>query len=1038
MSNGSAPKDTAMSGGGATGGATSDKVMLVCTTCHNKVMQDVRELSEKVIPGFHDNKYSFACRQCSSSKTPMLFHLGKSWKCVIHTALFNLERMTGNRFFHHSDVTSYVMKYPHVFLHDKSLADISKAVSMAFFNNKGYFVSGGPYTGKWANPKPSEVDSLEGDSVGADSPMDAISTYPSSSEHDKHDSKLERDHASSSNSHHHSRDRERTYIDVKERDKERVMSRSNSRGRSPSRTKHQSGGSSRSNSRSRSRSRSSSSNSDSGHNYRRSSSSRSSSRSNSDSESDSDEADYKSTVTCTGCKNDAVLEFNANRVLPGPFDKNYEYTCKYCTANGAEPILKHMPKSWTKIIHTALHNLELEKGIRFHSRKDIFQYVASHQKDLVSEPKQDVSLAIINYILSSGRSLFINSCINSRLWCNRKKRDKVEFDGRGVLVLSKELDKKQQLGITGDQQYSDDGGVGPSTHSHGGSSSVSSTHHSSSSGASSGGHYGQGSMAPGNGGASQGPAKLTPLYCNACKLVFVNGAAELLENKKSIIPSHIDTRYIYTCAKCNDKKVATLIHLPKSWKVIVHTTLYNLELGSGSKFSSNKALYSFISENASTLLLGGKTIDYLNKNLSGVLSSYKNLFCSSGRNMWGNVSQDDKKQVGGQSGAHHHSSSSSSSSGSGNNTSIVISSANSSSNNNNNYDDDHSDEESSKTTKRLKLTIPNVSHRESSTSSSSVSTAASNESHSHHHSSSSGSHHGGADDDLPTASLGKRKHSDAPSSSSGTSTSSTFTSSTSHTKKASSTSSPSSKAPKVSAVLDEDLLEDNMDVNIYDERIQNTVGFLTGLGLTTELGQLRREIEELEIPELKGLEFRFLLRRSPIALKQEAQYTVRDCLLNVSHTVSVGIRSVIPNASAASSTNIDVTSLSTNPFYIVFSQLLNQSLHSPTMMSPTTLGQKLLIEHNNNHSSSGSINHSQSASSMPPSVSISGGNGNNSKAEMSPTTFKAPLSLPDLATANTELLPLPQKDGQFLEKVINTPEMTGADQVPTMATSSHE
>ncbi|KAN0040254.1 hypothetical protein ACTA71_012144 [Dictyostelium dimigraforme] len=108
--------------------------------------------------------------------------------------------------------------------------------------------------------------------------------------------------------------------------------------------------------------------------------------------------------------------------------------------------------------------------------------------------------------------------------------------------------------------------------------------------------------------------KFTPLICNSCKNVFPNAASELLDEHPGMI---IDKRYTFTCANCSDKKVNTLNHLPKPWKT----------------------LHSFISDNSNTLLLGGKTINYLNKNLSGVLSSYRNLFCSSCRNMWGNVSQ---------------------------------------------------------------------------------------------------------------------------------------------------------------------------------------------------------------------------------------------------------------------------------------------------------------------------------------------------------------------------------------------------------------
>ncbi|KAF2076818.1 hypothetical protein CYY_001895 [Polysphondylium violaceum] len=1070
-----------------------DKILLLCSTCHLKTNQDIKELKEKVLPGFHDNKYSFTCKSCTPNKVPTLNHLGKSWKCVIHTALFNMERQSGNRFFHHSDVTNYVIKYPNVFLHDKSLADISKAVTMAFFNNKHYFVSGGSYTGKWANPRPADVSDLDFDSP----PNDSISN-------NNHHNQNSSNNNNNNNINNNNNNNQQQNFNSNDFDKERQLlspSRSRSMSRSRSRSQSMSSRESRSRSRSRSVSRSLSrgrsrsrsissrsnsrsisprnnslkrgvggrSGSGSGGNFS-TGSSRSSSLSDSDSDSNSDSESelFMKYIQCLTCKNLSTMDFSLNKVAPGPFDKNYEFICKGC--NEENPSFKHLAKSWTKIIHTALHNLEFEKRIRFHSKKDIFQYIQSHPKELECDQKQDVTPNIINYVLMSGRSLFINSAINQRLWCNRKKKDRVLVDSRGIYVFAKELSKKRHHSEMDNERSSNNNSISnvvnnmnnsnnnnninnnskssndEKVHSHnesshrssilsynGGNSksSSSSTSQNNSTNSSNNNNNGNNLTSSiqqninSSGNVAIQNIKFTPLFCNHCKVLNPNAASELLEETPGIIiPSHIDKRYIYVCAKCSDNQQATLNHLPKSWKVIVHTTLYNLGIISGQKFSSNKTLYSFISDNANTLLLGGKTIDYLNKNLSGVLSSYKNLFCSSGRNMWGNVSQyqensntgdnknkatiddDDEKNSEDEHSYHKikkHKSSNSNSNSNNNNNSI-----------NSITDKLLNDDNNLMEIKSSKLMDTSVGKKDLNSnspitfvkrpSSSSPSSYPSNSSPNSSILNSSGGNSG--NQSRPSSHQPQKPNiTTSPTNTSKNSSinniqkelynnvnnvNSNVNSNNKTTNNTTSTNNNNNNNRNLN--LEDIQDETNVEIVIYDERIHSLIGFLH-VNINTELNQLRKEVDDMEIPELKNLEFRFLFKKSPISLKQESHFNIKDCLFSGSNGITVELRSITPNvpvspgisngigtlsnsgfnpniaaAAAASllqspqpfnvSSVPDISAMSNHPMFILFSQFqqLQNQIGGPSSSSSTsssssslsTMGKKDNILLNNN------------------------------------------------------------------------------------------
>ncbi|KYR02756.1 hypothetical protein DLAC_00219 [Tieghemostelium lacteum] len=1026
----------------------NDKILLLCSTCHLKINQDVKELTEKVLPGFHDSKYSFTCKSCSASKTPILYHLGKSWKCVIHTALFNMERQNGCKYFHHSDVTTYVSKYPNVFLHDKSLADISKAVSMAFFNNKGYFISGGPYTGKWANPSPDRTD-LESTMDTFDSPLGENGN--TGHHEDRH---LLSPSRSRSRSLSRSRSRSRSMSNSRSRSRSMSGSRSISRGRSHSRSRS---GSRSSISRSRSRSNSfdrqhhSHNNGGNSNNHQNthhqhqsinngkrvenlSSSSRgSNNNSDYDSESESDNEYSKKYLTCGQCKNLFSAEtIPTGKVIPGPFDKCYEYTCKFCCQpESDQPLIKHQPKTWTKILHTALHNLELDRRIRFHSTKDIYQYILTNIKDLQSEPKQDVSIDIINYVLESGRRLFINSTKDNRLWCNRKKNDKVTFDNRNILVLTKELSQSGH-------HTSSNNGHGPSSGS-GGQKKRSHDmmdddhHHSSSSGSNNNQHKtlqqqskskssqstsGTSTSTPSinitnsngknlSGNVALQNIRLTPLYCNQCKNWFPNAASDLMEdNPTLIIPSHIDKRYIYTCSKCSDKKSAILIHLPKSWKIIVHTTLYNLGILSGQKFSSNKTLYSFISDNANTLLLGGKTIDYLNKNLSGVLSSYKNLFCSSGRNMWGNVSQysdDDKIKMPIPSGgasylslqSHHQSNSHNNNNNNNQNNNNSSSNNGISSHSINLVDDDDKSDDDYQPKKKFKSSdntsgvgdlmevgdsSPNIKLKDASKLKIIQQQLSSNQQLTNSNKPSikpNNNNNNGNNNNNTSGSSSAMNQSPQQNSKSLVLVSSTSNTS-SNANSNGSLNVKNSNGNINSFTIDEDLMDDDIEIQIHDERIQSLLGFLK-LNLNNDLKSLRKEIDVMEIPELRGLEFRFLLRKSPISLKQENSYLIKDCLYSSDNSmITIGIRSILPilaqsppsslasHQSIMSSPTIlssssplalssipDASAFTNHPYFIFFSQFLNnlKSIQNPTSSTSSSSSNVNNQGNNNNNNS---------------------------------------------------------------------------------------
>jgi len=1073
--NSNTSNNTSNSGGSSTGNTSNqqstsnngniiggDKILLLCSTCHSKISQDIKELKEKVLPGFHDNKYSFTCKSCTPNKVPLLNHLGKSWKCVIHTALFNMERQSGNRFFHHSDVTNYVIKFPNVFLHDKSLADISKAVTMAFFNNKHYFVSGGSYTGKWANPRPSDVSDLDFDSP----PNDSVNnTNNNNNQNQNQNNNNNNNNNANNNNNNNDSDKERQLLSPsRSRSMSRSRSRSTSMSSRESRSRSRSRSVSRSLSRGRSRSRSFSSRSNSrsisprnhslnkrggsggsGGNFS-TGSSRSSSLSDSDSDSNSDSESelFMKNIQCNNCKNLSTMDFSLNKVAPGPFDKNYEFTCKFC--NDDNPSFKHLPKSWTKIIHTALHNLEFEKRIRFHSKKDIFQYISSHPKELESDSKQEVSPSIIKYVLMSGRSLFINSAINPRLWCNRKKKDRVVIDSRGIYVFAKELSKKRhhseidnERSINTINNGNSNSGVGNtsntiiSSSSNTISSSSNSSHHhnhhksnhddkhhshigensnnnggnnTSSSGIGTSGGNNRSSILSYNSGGNNSKStnnnnnnshtvnttlnssiqnqgsvnsgnvaiqniKFTPLFCNHCKVLNPSAAAELLEeNPGIIIPSHIDKRYIYICGKCSDNQQPVLNHLPKSWKVIVHTTLYNLGIISGQKFSSNKTLYSFISDNANTLLLGGKTIDYLNKNLSGVLSSYKNLFCSSGRNMWGNVSQyqesssdtqkkiedDDEKNSEDEHSYHkikkHKSNNNSSNTNNNNNNNSNITSGNNLSNST--FDkvlnDDTLIEIKSPSSKidyakkqqqqqqdtnspitflkRPSSSSSPSSSNNSNTSSpsstslnSNINNISSNNNNNNHNQSSKSNPKQSSNIIITTVPVNSNTNSNNINNQNNNNNSSKINNNiqkdnsvnNSNNNNSNNNNNNNSNNNNRSMILYQDDIQDetNVEILIYDERIHSLIGFLN-VNINTELNQLRKEVDDMEIPELKNLEFRFLFKKSPISLKQESHFNIKDCLFSGNSGVTIELRSITPNVPVSPGISNGIGNVSSN------------------------------------------------------------------------------------------------------------------------------
>ncbi|KYQ93706.1 hypothetical protein DLAC_05093 [Tieghemostelium lacteum] len=131
-------------------------VYLICGKCNSKHNISINEFFKhdiKVIPGPEDKSYEFRCFSCS--KEPLFFrHLFKTWKEMIHTSLYNLEREKRYRFSHYREIIKYVLVHSKELLVEREkVMDIKmKNVMTATLSyNRKVFVSFARDSGMWSN-----------------------------------------------------------------------------------------------------------------------------------------------------------------------------------------------------------------------------------------------------------------------------------------------------------------------------------------------------------------------------------------------------------------------------------------------------------------------------------------------------------------------------------------------------------------------------------------------------------------------------------------------------------------------------------------------------------------------------------------------------------------------------------------------------------------------------------------------------------------------------------------------------------------------
>ncbi|GAM18742.1 hypothetical protein SAMD00019534_019170 [Acytostelium subglobosum LB1] len=106
-----------------------------------------------VLPGPEDKSYEYKCKDCSQDNGLYFKHSPKTWKEMIHSALFNLEREKKYRFAHYREVISYVNRYPQFLLsdRDKELGKMKNVVTATLSYNRKLFVSFARDSGMWSN-----------------------------------------------------------------------------------------------------------------------------------------------------------------------------------------------------------------------------------------------------------------------------------------------------------------------------------------------------------------------------------------------------------------------------------------------------------------------------------------------------------------------------------------------------------------------------------------------------------------------------------------------------------------------------------------------------------------------------------------------------------------------------------------------------------------------------------------------------------------------------------------------------------------------
>ncbi|EGC34272.1 hypothetical protein DICPUDRAFT_153527 [Dictyostelium purpureum] len=142
---------------------------LICCKCNNKQSVENKVFLSNninVIPGPEDKNYEFRCFNCSKGQF-YFRHLFKTWKEMIHTSLFNLEREKKYRFSHYREIIKYVHKHSKELLADreKVLNTKMKNIMTATLSyNRKIFISFARDSGMWSNYRSG--DNIEEDDRG--------------------------------------------------------------------------------------------------------------------------------------------------------------------------------------------------------------------------------------------------------------------------------------------------------------------------------------------------------------------------------------------------------------------------------------------------------------------------------------------------------------------------------------------------------------------------------------------------------------------------------------------------------------------------------------------------------------------------------------------------------------------------------------------------------------------------------------------------------------------------------------------------------
>ncbi|EFA86008.1 hypothetical protein PPL_01241 [Heterostelium album PN500] len=105
-----------------------------------------------------DKSYEFKCSECNNGSTFFFKHSPKTWKEMIHTSLFNLERDKNYRFSHYREVISYIRKHPQFLLSDreKETGKMKNVITATLSYNRKLFVSFARDSGMWSNWRPGD------------------------------------------------------------------------------------------------------------------------------------------------------------------------------------------------------------------------------------------------------------------------------------------------------------------------------------------------------------------------------------------------------------------------------------------------------------------------------------------------------------------------------------------------------------------------------------------------------------------------------------------------------------------------------------------------------------------------------------------------------------------------------------------------------------------------------------------------------------------------------------------------------------------